>query len=204
MTEFKDLNLLISKKNLWKRGGTLISNEEKVIIEGIRNKNESSLNDLIKLYGHLVRYVASNILKEEHLKEYAEEVYNDVFNTVWFNIDCFDYDYGNFKGWIISITKFKTLDLKKKRFKDSFNIEFVDEITTSENESSLENKNEDLISIILENLEEKDRIIFIKRYLEGYSIKEISKDMGYSENYIHTRISRSRKKVKNLKLGGAL
>ena len=182
----------------------MISNEEKVIIEGIRNKKEDSLNELIALYGNLVKYVASNILKDEYLKEYTEDIHNDVFNTIWFNIDCFDEGYGNFKGWIISMTKFKTLDLKKKKFKDSLNIELVDEVAKSKDNDFLKIESSETINEVLGCLEEKDRIIFVKRYLEGYSIKEIAKSMGYSENYIHTRISRSRKKVKEVNLEGAL
>ena len=148
--------------------------------------------------------MASNILKDEYLKEYTEDIYNDVFNTIWFNMDCFDEDYGNFKGWIISMTKFKTLDFKKKKFKDSLNIELVDEIAESKDNDFLEIESSETINEILECLEEKDRIIFVKRYLEGYSIKEIASSMGYSENYIHTRISRSRKKAKEVNLEGAL
>lgn len=186
------------------RGVNLISQKEKKIIEGIKNKNTNSLNELINLYGNLVYYIAKNILKESQLKEYEEDVYNDVFATVWFNIDCFDEGYGNFKGWIISITKFKALDIKKKIFKESFNIEFIDEITESKDLGFSEIENREIVNEILNKLEKKDKIIFIKRYLEGYSIKEIAKEMGYSENYIHTRISRSRKKMKGSNWEGVL
>ncbi|WP_300385855.1 sigma-70 family RNA polymerase sigma factor [Clostridium sp.] len=98
-------------------------------------------------FGKLVYYVAGNILKEDYEKDFIDECYNDVFTTIWFNIDCFD---------------------------------------------------EEIIDNILNNLEEKDKVIFIKRYIEGYTIKEIAKELGYSENYIHTRISRTRKKLKNI------
>lgn len=183
----------------------MISNEEKIIINGIRNKNEDSLKELIKLYGKLVKYVASSVLKEDYLKSYSEDVYNEVFNTIWFNMDCFDEGYGNFKGWVISITKFKALDLRKKLYKDSLKMEFVEEITEDYKEKNEgEYDTNDLVLTILENLEEKDKIIFIKRYLEGYGIKEISKEMGYSENYIHTRVSRSRKKLKKMKVEGLI
>ena len=182
----------------------MISQKEKIIIEGIKNKSTNSLEDLISLYGNLVDYIAKSILKEDQLKEYAEEAYNDVFTTVWFNIDCFDEEYGNFKGWIISITKFKALDIKKKIFKESFNIELIDEITKSEDLGFSKIENREIANEILDKLEKKDKIIFIKRYLEGYSIKEIAKEMGYSENYIHTRISRSRKKIKESSWEGIL
>ncbi len=111
------------------------------------NRDIKSFATLMNDFGKLVYYVAGNILKEDYEKDFIDECYNDVFTTIWFNIDCFD---------------------------------------------------EEIIDNILNNLEEKDKVIFIKRYIEGYTIKEIAKELGYSENYIHTRISRTRKKLKNI------
>ncbi|MNJ05836.1 RNA polymerase factor sigma-70 [compost metagenome] len=43
-----------------------------------------------------------------------------------------------------------------------------------------------------------DREIFLKRYLKGFSIEEIAQELGYSKDYIYTRISRARKKMKKI------
>jgi len=179
----------------------LLSLDEIKIINGIREKDPKALDKLINNIGKLVYYIANTILKEEQEKNFIDECYNDVFTTIWFNIDCFDEEYGNFKGWIVSITKYKALDIKRKLYKDYKNIEYIDELTKDENKELEKIETDEIINKLFDVLEGKDRSIFIKRYLEGYSIKEIAEKLGFSENYIHTRISRSRKKIKKLKEG---
>lgn len=177
----------------------MIDINEKELIHRIKNKDIKAFASLMDDFGKLVYYIAGNILNEDYEKDFIDECYNDVFTTIWFNIDCFDEEKGNFKNWLISITKYKAIDIKRKNFKSSNYVEYTDEITTIEDKALEKIEDEEIIDNILNNLEEKDKIIFIKRYLEGYSIKEIAKELGYSENYIHTRISRTRKKLKNIK-----
>jgi RNA polymerase sigma-70 factor, ECF subfamily len=172
---------------------------EKELIYRIKNKDIQSFAKLVNDFGKLVYYVAGNILKEDYEKDFIDECYNDVFTTIWFNIDCFDEEKGNFKNWLISITKYKAIDIKRKNFKNNNYAEYTDEITALEDKTLEKIEDEEIIDNILNNLEEKDKVIFIKRYIEGYTIKEIAKELGYSENYIHTRISRTRKKLKNIK-----
>ena len=64
---------------------------------------------------------------------------------------------------------------------------------------SLENiENNELIEELLNTLDDMDREIFLKRYLKGFSIEEIAQELGYSKDYIYTRISRARKKMKKI------
>ncbi len=87
---------------------------EKEIIEGILKGDKERLDELISLYGKLVYYVANSILTEAHEKRYLDECYDDVFISLWFNMDCFDDKKGNLKSWIVSITKYKAIDIKRK------------------------------------------------------------------------------------------
>ncbi|MBL4931812.1 sigma-70 family RNA polymerase sigma factor [Clostridium paridis] len=171
---------------------------ESEIIQGIKDMNMESFQKLMTHYGKLVYYVASKILNEPYEKESIEECYNDVFMTIWSNIDCFDYNKGNFKAWLISITKYKALNIKRKSLRENNVLEYMDEITSIYNDDLERIENKELINELLDNLEEKDKIIFLKRYLEGVPIKEIGKELGYSEEYIYTRISRAKKKIKRI------
>ena len=177
----------------------MLSLDEIKIVNGIKSKDTEALNKLIERFGKLVYYIANSILKDNQEKGYIDECYNDVFTTVWFNIDCFDEGYGNFKGWIVSITKYKALDIKRNLYKNNNDLEYLDEVTKDENKELENIETKEIINKAFEYLEEKDRDIFVKRYFEGYSIREISKMLGFSENYIHARISRGRKKLKEIK-----
>lgn len=59
-------------------------------------------------------------------------------------------------------------------------------------------ENNELIEDLLNTLDDMDREIFLKRYLKGFSIEEIAQELGYSKDYIYTRISRARKKMKKI------
>ena len=173
--------------------------EDKKIVNGLKAKDTEALEKLIERFGKLVYYIANSMLKDNQEKSYIDECYNDVFTTIWFNIDCFDEGHGNFKGWIVSITKYKALDIKRNLYKTNKDLEYLEEITEDENKELEKIETEEIINKVFKYLDEKDRDIFIKRYFEGYSIREISKMLGFSENYIHARISRSRKKIKEIK-----
>ncbi|WP_326514809.1 sigma factor-like helix-turn-helix DNA-binding protein [Clostridium intestinale] len=48
----------------------------------------------------------------------------------------------------------------------------------------------------MKELKEKDKEIFIRRYLLDESMEKISKDLNLSKEYIYNKLSRGRKKIK--------
>lgn len=168
------------------------------LVQGIKNKDKTSLCKLMDSYGKLVIYISSKILNSPYEKEFVDECYNDVFTTIWFNIDCFNEEKGCFKNWLISITKYKALDIKRKNCKVNNSVEYIPNILPSEENNFEKIENIQMINLLLENIDEKDRLILIKRYYEGFSIKEIALKLDCTEDYIYTRISRARKKLKRI------
>ncbi|HDR7470186.1 TPA: RNA polymerase subunit sigma-24, partial [Bacillus toyonensis] len=49
-----------------------------------------------------------------------------------------------------------------------------------------------------QDLNTKDRYIFLKRYIDGYSIDDIAKELKVTADYIYNRISRGKKKLQKL------
>lgn len=172
--------------------------QESDLINGIIKRDKESLMKLMDTYGKLIYYISGTILIEPYEKESIEDCYSEVFTAIWFNIDCYNSEKGSFKNWIIAITKYKAIDIKNKNLKHNQTIEYNDELVNNE-ENELERvENLELINELLNSLNNKDRAIFLKRYLRGDSVKEISEELGYSEEYIYTRISRARKKLKKI------
>lgn len=172
--------------------------DDSLIIKYIKKKDEKGLELLLKTYGGLIKAIVNKHLRE--LSYYEEECIDDILLLIWDNINSFD-SKGSFKNWIGVISKFKAIDYKRKYFKldsleDIDNIELSDKSNLVEDIIYKEFKEE--VHSLLDNLKEKDRRIFIKYYLEEKRIEEISEEMDLAEHQIYNKLSRGRKKLRNI------
>lgn len=170
--------------------------DESNFIDKLKKKNPKALEFVIDMYSNLVYKVAYSILGHEFEKESLEECTSDVFIGVWNNIDMFHSDKGNFKSWLIAVTRYKAIDYKRKLSKED-NLQYSDDLN-AENRYNTEkviifeeNKKEILHAI--GKLSDVDRKIFIKKYLLGVSIQSIAKELGVNRSVIDNRLSRGRK-----------
>lgn len=85
------------------------------LIQGIKNKDKTSLCKLMDSYGKLVIYISSKILNAPYEKEFIDECYNDVFTTIWFNIDCFNEEFLDIIKYFKDEKSIKILDYKEKK-----------------------------------------------------------------------------------------
>lgn len=169
--------------------------EDKIIVKYIKNKKEEGLKMLIDTYGDYIHTIVRNNLSS--LSDYQDECINDIFLSIWMNIKNFDSNKNTFKNWIGVISKYKTIDYKRKYLKDIC-LENIDKDIklVDKNLLSIEIKEE--VNYLLSNLNEHDRSIFVKRYLEDLDIETIAKEMNSKTSSIYTRISRCKKKLRNL------
>ncbi|OQD33743.1 RNA polymerase factor sigma-70 [Bacillus toyonensis] len=124
-----------------------------------------------------------------------DDCYNDVFTIIWFQIEKFDIEKGNLKSWMIGITKLKALEYKKKVYKEN-KIDKDVEIDAGIHDK-YEIEQEEIMEIV-QDLNTKERYIFLKRYIDGYSIDDIAKELKVTADYIYNRISRGKKKLQKL------
>jgi len=173
--------------------------DENNFIEQIKRKNAKALEFVVDNYSNLVFKVVRTVLNSSFDCKYVEECVNDVFWSVWNNIEGFDYEKGNFKYWITAIAKYKAIDYKRKHFKqrtdeciDDYNLQ--DELNVENTIISMENRKELLIAINGMKLEDKE--IFIRRYFLYEGIENIAKTFGVDRNLVDKRLSRGRKFLK--------
>ncbi len=103
-----------------------------------------------------------------------------------------------FKTWIIKILINQCNDIYSKNKKLEY-IEYEESKLEENKNDSLKQKINDLdFYILIKNLNYDERIAVILFYLEGFSTKEIGKILKTPEGTIKTRISRARKKLKDL------
>jgi len=165
----------------------------------MKKKNRRALEFIMNKYSNLVYSVVRSVLNTAFYESYLEECINDVFLSVWNNIESFDETKGNFKCWIAAISKYKAIDYKRKLYKQNSvecidDSDIYDEITTENIVISNENRKELLGAI--NDMNDQDREIFIRRYLLSEGIENIARTFSVDRNVVDQRLSRGRKFLK--------
>lgn len=172
-------------------------NEGNFIIQ-LRKRNEKALDYVIDNYGWIIKSIVKKHLY--NLQSVQDECINDVLMGIWNNIDTFDENKSEFKNWAAGIAKFKSIDYKWKYLKgleyeniDDLNIAAADSIhELLKDELSLE------VEEMLNCLNEKDRDLFYKLYVEEIEMNKISEKTGMKRDAIYNRVSRAKKKIRDV------
>ena len=123
-------------------------------------------------------------------KSDAEDIVQITFARLYKNKKLINKEY--LKKWLIKVTVNESKNyLKSNWLKKVFKIEIKD------NDFKYEDKNDNLeIYEVLKRLSINERIILYLYYFEGYSIKEISKNLNMNENTVKTNMHRAKLKMK--------
>lgn len=173
----------------------MIINENN-FVQQLIDRNTKSLDYMVDNYSNLIYKIVFSVLSSCNDHQCIEECVNDIFLSIWNNIESFNNTKGSFKSWIIAVSKYKSIDYRRKLMKNS-DIECIDDYTLSSNDStesiiiSKENKNE-LLSIIME-MKSIDKQIFIRRYFVQEDINDIAKSLNVTRIVVDNRLSRGRK-----------
>ena len=164
-------------------------NEEK-IIQGIKNRDEKSLRAFIDSYGPVMKASIYKVLTfNENVRM---EVLNDSVLAVWDNIDSFDPARSSFKNWCAGVARYKAIDALRKEIRHkSVDLDEVSPYLSTDDDISIDETEE-----ILKVLDEKDREIFRKLFLEGYSYDDLTKVYDISKAGLYNRVARGKKKIK--------
>lgn len=178
-------------------------NEEN-FIEHIKKKNQKGLDYFVDTYSKLVYKVVHSVIGSGFYIHSVDECVNDVFLSIWNNIECFDNEKGNFKTWTIAISKYRAIDYRRQLIKNN-SLEFDENIaekdvsikseSDAEHRLLMKEKRAKLLKIINE-MNEIDREIFIKRYFFDQNIEDIADELEVKRTVIDNRLSRGRKALK--------
>ena len=167
--------------------------KDKLIIKYIKKCNPRGMEMLIDNYSGLLTSIVRTHLKP--LGNYEEECLSDVLLAIWENIEGFNEKESSFKNWICAIAKYKAIDYKRKYIPKMIseqldsNLFYIDE-----NLYKLEIEEE--IDQLLSSLNDKDKELFIRYYLNGDKLEEIASDNSKKISNLHSRLSRGRKKIR--------
>lgn len=156
----------------------------------MKKRNEKALTFFIDTYGPVMKASIYKVLTfNENIRM---EVLNDSILAVWDNIDSFDPKRSSFKNWCAGVARYKAIDALRKEIRHK-SVDFDEVENYLEDESGI---NLDETDEILKILDEKDREIFRKLFIEGYSYDDLAKIYDISKAGLYNRVSRGKKKIR--------
>lgn len=174
---------------------------EKEIIELILGRDEKGLSLLQTYYSPLMRYIVSPILKD---KREQEECISEITIKIWNNIQFFDSTKGSWNAWITAISRNAALSRARKIrptvSTEDIPIDLPSPDPTPEEALILKERQEMLIKA-LNQLSQKDRAIFYRKYYYLQSTAQIALEMSTTQRAVEGKLYRIKKRLRK-ELGG--
>jgi RNA polymerase sigma-70 factor (ECF subfamily) len=177
------------------------------IINQVVSGEVNAFEHLLKRYqAHVVRIVKRHIPFDK-----VEEVAQDVFVRTYQSLPTFKGDDG-FKQWLSTITIRTCYDFWRKHYRyreiplsslsEKHQLWLEEATANSSSQSFYERDSQkearEILDWALDRLSPEDRMVLELVYLEGYSIKEAAKLLGWSTVNVKVRSFRARKKLHKL------
>lgn len=167
--------------------------DESALIEKCLKGDQLAQRTLFDKYAPKMFSVALRYAKET---DQAEDLLQDAFVKVFMKLDRYN-GTGSFEGWIRRIVVNTALDSIRK------NIKFQDNISSDDVAYKLEQNvftgdslDEEFLLKMINSMPDGYKIVFNMFAIEGYSHKEIAKELDISENTSKSQYSRARAYLK--------
>ena len=173
--------------------------EDKKIVQMLWDRLEQALEELARKFGRRLLYTAMNILGNP---EDAEEAVNDTYIALWNTIPPERPDplagYVHRTGRNIALNKYRHLSAQKRNSQYDVSLEELAGILPAPSFEELLDARElgQAIDRFLDTVNRSSRVLFLRRYWFGDSVKELAHAFGMSENTVSVRLSRLRKQLK--------
>lgn len=164
---------------------------EKELIKKLIDSNEEAFCELYALYKNRLMYFAMKFLKS---KEFAEDVFQDAFASVWQNRRFLNPE-SPFSAYIYTIVRNRILNLlstfeNEKKLKESI-LSSAIEIDNETSQSILDADLSAIIEKAIENLTPQQSKVFEMSRKRFMSHKEIAAELGISVYTVQQHISTS-------------
>lgn len=174
--------------------------DDKELIRLIRNDTSIGIRKAIETYGKAVKTICTYILKG-YPEEDVEEAISDSFVGLWKNIGRFDSErYGSLKSYIYGIARKTALNRRRELMKHKLTEDLDNIIIPADQNVEQDAIGEVYISIIknsILNFSTPDKEIFIYRYLQEKSVKEIAELLSLTPKSVENRLARGKARLKN-------
>lgn len=173
--------------------------EDRKLIALFFERSEQAITALTLRFGNRLYATAYNILNS---REDAEEAVSDTYLALWNAIPPEKPDplagYVYRTGRNIALKKLRFLRAQKRSSQYDISLDELSSVLSSGNlEDAIDARELGLvIDQFLTTLPKQSRILFLRRYWFGDSVKQLSKDFSLTENTVSVRLSRIRTQLK--------
>lgn len=173
--------------------------EDKKILQMLWNRTEAALDALAKKFGRRLLQTAFNILGNP---QDAEEAVNDTYMALWNTIPPEKPDplagYVHRTGRNVALNKRRHLTAQRRNCQYDISLEELSGILPGPSlEETLDARELGrAIDRFLDTVSKENRVLFLRRYWFGDSVKDLARIFGISENTVSVRLSRLRTQLK--------
>lgn len=177
--------------------------KENEIIGMILSRDEKGLQEFLRHYTPLMRYIISPILSESSDRE---ECISEIALTVWDKLYLFDREKGSFTAWLTAVARNTALN-RRRKIKPSVSVEDIPTEIPSPSptpeEAVLQKEREQALSEAIRRLSEKEALLFYRKYYYMQSTAQIAAETGMTERAVEGKLYRIKRKLRKA-LGGDL
>lgn len=173
--------------------------DEQEIIALLRARDERGVEQLLRQYGPLLRYVIAPILPDGQDRE---ECLSSCAMRVWERIESFSPERGSFRAWLTAIARNAALNMTRRARPDAEALppNTVSDAPTPE-EALLRRERSAALLAALAELPLRERTLFYRKYYYQQSTAQIAAELGLSERAVEGRLYRLKKRLRKA-LGG--
>jgi len=177
--------------------------DDRELVRLAQTGNKEAFEELVRRHQHRVFAVAGGILRR---REDVEDIAQQVFVKAYFSIKRFD-QRAAFSTWLYKITVNECWDLLRKKkvrpllYESDLSEEQNQQFTAAEKlESAAQDVSDKLeaqqrVEILLQGLDERDRMMLILKEVEGFAIEEIAEILALNANTVKVRLFRARRRI---------
>lgn len=176
-----------------KRVNDLIS--ERLLVYKAKKKDKKAFAKLyLKHADSIYRYVFFRVNRDI---QQAEDITQEVFFRAWGKIDSLRDEKVNFRAWIFRIAHNLVIDYYRgSKNETGLNENIPDHKHTEE--KNLEKLDQELLLSAIEKLTHEQKEVIVMKFIEGFSVREISKVIKKKEIAVRAIQYRGLKKLKKL------
>jgi len=160
-------------------------NDDELFLQ-LKQNSRSAFSEIYKKYWQELYNDAYNRTRN---REQCEDIVQNVLADLWLRREKLEID--NLPGYLHTAVKFQFYKLVSQQRGPSVYLDYMDELLYSTFNADDALREKEIIKVIelwLKTLPEKRRKIFLMRYEEEMSTKEIAKSLGISQNTVQAQL----------------